>query len=100
MNLLMLRKTLRPAVSVAFLCIVAPIAFSHLVTGCSGAASDGKTELDAPGIAALAATGWNLLKMNAYNYADTQLDTFGHFKTVPNGCHQDAAGAVNVDLWN
>lgn len=71
-----------------------------LGVNCSGSANHDKTELDAPGIEATPAQGWAVLNMNAYNYADTELDSLGHFKTVPNGCHQDAAGAIDVKLWN
>jgi hypothetical protein len=75
-----------------------------LVLSCSSGNStdggDAKTSLDAPPTQAVTAQGWQTIKMNGYNYADTEIDQLGHFKTVPNACHQDAAGALTLPVWN
>ena len=78
---------------------IASGAASALLVSCSGPQDSGGS-LDSPGVEAIAAQGWELIKMNAYNYADTQLDSFGHFITTPNACHQDAQGALDLSLWN
>lgn len=78
---------------------IASGAASALLVSCSGPQDSGGS-LDSPGVEAIAAQGWELIKMNAYNYADTQLDSFGHFTTTPNACHQDAQGALDLSLWN
>jgi hypothetical protein len=85
------RTRLCHGISMAVLCT---FAFS-----CSGGVSQ-QASLDSPGTAAVLAQGWDILKLNSYNYADTELDTVGHFKTVPNACRQDAAGAIDISLWN
>ena len=85
------RIRLRHGISMAVLCT---FAFS-----CSGGVNQ-QASLDSPGTAAVLAQGWDILKLNSYNYADTELDTVGHFKTVPNACRQDAAGAIDISLWN
>lgn len=71
-----------------------------LASACSSQSIPEKLSLDAPGTAAVSAEGWVTLNMLAYNYANTELDFLGHFKTSPNACHQDAIGALDVKLWN
>lgn len=72
-----------------------------LVVNCSGSNSpEQKTELDTPGTEATAPQGWDIVHLVSYNYADTDIDAIGHFKTVPNACHQDAAGALDLTTWN
>lgn len=87
---------LRKAISVTCFCTL-----GALIASCSGAGSTQQSgSLDTPGTTALGAQGWDSIVLNNYNYADTELDSFGHFKTTPNGCHQDAAGALDVGTWN
>jgi hypothetical protein len=56
--------------------------------------------LEQPRVLSVDPIGWSSLHMIAYHYADTTLDSWGHFKTSPNGCHQDAVGALALPLWN
>jgi hypothetical protein len=75
-------------------------AISTLIIACSGGPGQQAGSLDSPSTPALAAQGWDGINLTSYNYADTELDAYGHFKTVPNGCHQDAAGALDLVTWN